>query len=249
MSTLTLLLLVGSAFTAGLMNSVAGGGSFLSFPALVFAGVPSVIANATNTVALFPGQLAAAWAYRHDFPRMEGLRPPVIIAVSTAGGLAGSLLLIFTPQRAFDALVPWLLLFATLLFAGSKRLVPWVKQRMHIGPLALYGVQFLLSVYGGYFGGAVGIMMLALFGLFGIDNIHTANALKTLLSGLINATAVICFVLAGAVEWQPAIVMLIAAVAGGYLGARVARRMSSDRVRLVVIALGCAMTAAFFSRL
>lgn len=249
MSGLHLLLLVSAAFGAGLMNSVAGGGSFLSFPALVFVGVPSVIANATNTVALFPGQLASAWAYRHDFPRMEGLKPSAIIAISVAGGIAGSLLLIFTPQRAFDALVPWLLLFATVLFACSKRLVPWVKARFHVGAAALCVVQFFLAVYGGYFGGAVGIMMLALFGLFGIDHIHSANALKTLLSGLINAVAVVCFVLAGAVEWGPAAVMLVSAVAGGYIGARVARRMPPERVRLVVIVIGAAMSAAFFSRL
>lgn len=241
-----ILLLVAAAFGAGLMNSVAGGGSFLSFPALVFTGIPSVMANATNTVALFPGQLASAWAYRHEFPKMEGLKPATIIVYSIAGGIVGSLLLIYTPEAAFNALVPWLLLLATLLFAFSKKIVPWLKARFHVGPLALCLVQFLLSVYGGYFGGAVGIMMLALFGLFGIDHIHSANALKTLLSGLVNSVAVVCFVIAGAVAWGPAVIMLLSAVAGGYIGARVARRLSPDLVRKIVIAIGAIMSVAFF---
>ena len=241
-----ILLLVAAAFGAGLMNSVAGGGSFLSFPALVFIGIPSVTANATNTVALFPGQLASAWAYRHDFPRMEGLKPATIIAFSIAGGVVGALLLIYTPEAAFDALVPWLLLLATVLFAFSKKIVPWLKARFHVGPLALCIVQFLLSVYGGYFGGAVGIMMLALFGLFGIDHIHSANALKTLLSGLVNSVAVVCFVAAGTVAWGPALIMLLSAVAGGYIGARVARRLSPDLVRKIVISIGAIMSVVFF---
>jgi len=241
-----ILLLVAAAFGAGLMNSVAGGGSFLSFPALVFIGIPSVTANATNTVALFPGQLASAWAYRRDFPRMEGLKPATIITFSIAGGVVGALLLIYTPEAAFDALVPWLLLLATVLFAFSKKIVPWLKARFQVGPLALCIVQFLLSVYGGYFGGAVGIMMLALFGLFGIDHIHSANALKTLLSGLVNSVAVVCFVIAGAVAWGPAVIMLLSAVAGGYIGARVARRLSPDLVRKIVIAIGAIMSVVFF---
>lgn len=241
-------LLAAAAFGAGLMNSVAGGGSFLSFPALVFTGVPSVTANATNTVALFPGQLASAWAYRRDFPRMEGLRPLAVIAWSLAGSVVGSLLLIYTPEKDFDTLVPWLLLLATLLFAFSKKLIPWMKRRFCVGPTTLCLVQFLLSIYGGYFGGAVGIMMLALFGLFGIDHIHSANALKTLLSGLVNLVAVVCFVAAGAVTWGPAAVMLVSAVAGGFIGAHVAQRLPPDWVRKIVIVIGAAMSVAFFVR-
>ena len=249
MSSLETLLLVGAAFVAGLINSVAGGGTFLSFPALVFAGIPPVIANATNTVALFPGQLASAWAYRHDFPRVEGLDPKLIIAVSLIGGIVGAILLIYTPSHAFETVVPWLLLFATSIFAFSRKLVPWLKQRLHIGQTTLYATHFLLAVYGGYFGGAVGILMLALFGLFGIDDIHSANALKTLLAGVVNAIAVVCFVLAGTVAWTPALIMLGSAVAGGYLGAHAAKRMAPDLVRKAVIAIGAVMTVAFFSRI
>ncbi len=245
---MTILLLVVAAFAAGAMNSVAGGGSFLTFPALVFAGIPSVTANATNTVALFPASLASAWAYRHDFPKLEGLSARAIIAISAVGGAVGALLLIFTPEKTFNAVVPWLLLAATLLFATSKRLVPLLRSRAQIGPVTLCVIQFGISVYGGYFGGAIGIMMLALFGLFGVTNINSANALKTLLAGLLNAVAVVCFILANQVDWGPALTMLVSSVAGGYLGARLARRMNPDHIRAVVIAIGVTMTVVFFVR-
>jgi uncharacterized membrane protein YfcA len=243
-----ILLLVGAAFIAGIMNAVAGGGSFLTFPALVFAGIPSVMANATSTVALFPASFASAWAYRRDFPRIEGLSTSVLLVISVAGGIIGALLLIYTPERTFDAIVPWLLLAATLLFAVNKRLIPWLKRNVHVGPLALSGVQFGIAVYGGYFGGAIGIMMLALFGLLGVTHIHAANALKTLMAGALNAVAVVCFIVAGKVDWLPAAIMVLSAVAGGYVGARVARRMNPDHIRASVIVIGVAMTVVFFVR-
>jgi len=244
---ITLLLIV-AAFVAGAMNSVAGGGSFLTFPALVFAGVPSVVANATNTVALFPASLASAWAYRHDFPKLEGISAKALLAVSLIGGVLGAVLLISTPERTFDALVPWLLLAATALFAAGKRLTRVLERLIHFGPKTLLGVQFVIAVYGGYFGGAMGIMMLAAYALFGLGSIHTANALKTLMAGALNAIAVVCFVFAGKVDWVPAVIMLASAVAGGYLGARVARVMNPDHIRLVVIAIGVTMTVVFFVR-
>jgi len=243
-----ILLLVGAAFVAGVMNAVAGGGSFLTFPALVFAGIPSVMANATSTVALFPASLAAAWAYRHDFPRIEGLRASTLLAISLAGGIVGALLLIFTPERTFDSIVPWLLLAATTLFATNRRLIPWLKRNVHTGPRWLGVVQFAIAIYGGYFGGAVGIMMLALFGLLGVSQIHAANALKTLLSGALNAVAVVCFISAGKVDWLPAAIMVVSAVAGGYAGARVARGMNPEHIRTSIIVIGVAMTLAFFLR-
>jgi uncharacterized membrane protein YfcA len=245
---MTFLLLIIAAFGAGLMNSVAGGGTFLTFPALVFYGVPSVMANATSTVAVFPGALASAWAYRKDFPQLEGLRTRTILLVSLAGGVAGAILLIFTPEQTFNALIPWLLLAATLLFAVGKRLTPLLRRHLHVGPAALCSIQFLIALYGGYFGGAMGIMMLALFGLFGLTDINSMNALKTLLAGLLNAVAVVCFVVAGQVAWTPALIMLVSAVAGGFTGAHVARKMNPDHVRAVIICIGLAMTAVFFVR-
>ena len=242
------LLLIAAAFVAGAMNSVAGGGSFLTFPALVFSGVPSVVANATNTVALFPASLASAWAYRHDFPKLEGLSAKAVLAVSLAGGIAGAVLLVSTPEHTFNALIPWLLLAATLLFASGKKLTPFLKSKIHFGPNTLLAVQFVIAVYGGYFGGAMGIMMLAAYALFGLDDIHAANALKTLMAGGLNAIAVVCFVFAGKVDWVPAAIMLASAVVGGYAGARVARMMNPNHVRAVVIAIGVTMTAVFFLR-
>ncbi len=245
---MTLLLLIAAAFGAGVMNSVAGGGSFLSFPALVFAGVPSVMANATSTVAVSPASLAAAWAYRHDFPKLPGIGAATMLAISLLGGGCGALLLIMTPEHTFNELVPWLLLAATALFAGGRKLTPFLRRYFSIGPVTLCLVQFLIAIYGGYFGGAVGIMMLALFGLFGLDDIHSMNALKNFLSGMLNLVAIVCFVIAGKVVWQPALVMLVASVAGGYAGARIARRMDPEHVRAVIILVGVAMTIIFFIR-
>lgn len=245
---MTLLLLIVSAFAAAVMNSVAGGGSFLTFPALVFAGIPSVSANATSTVALFPASFASAWAYRHDFPQLTGISAKTIMGISLLGGIAGALLLIFTPVRTFDAVVPWLLLAATVLFAAGKHVTPYLKRVVTIGPVTLCVVQFIIAVYGGYFGGAIGIMMLAVFGLFGLTNIHSMNALKTLLAGTLNGVAVVCFVIAGQVQWDAALIMLASALAGGYVGARVARRMNPDLVRILVIGIGVLMTVAFFLR-
>jgi hypothetical protein len=242
------LLLIAAAFCAGLMNSVAGGGTFLTFPALVFAGVPSIMANATSTVAVFPGALASAWAYRKDFPRLEGMSARTILLTSLLGGAVGALMLIFTPQHTFDHLVPWLLLAATTLFAVGKKLTPILRRHIHIGPYTMCSVQFLIALYGGYFGGAIGIMMLALFGLFGLTSINEMNALKTLLAGLLNAVAVVCFIIAGQVQWTPALIMLFSAVAGGYTGANVARKMNPDHVRAVVILIGVSMTILFFLR-
>lgn len=241
-------LLLVAAFVAGIMNSVAGGGSFLTFPVLVFAGIPSVAANATSTAALFPGSLAGAWSYRHDFPHLEGPSASTIITISLVGGMVGALLLILTPEHTFNAMIPWLLLATTLLFWTSKNLTQILKRHFHIGPTNLLVTQFLIAVYGGYFGGAIGIMMLALFSLFGVSNIHSANALKTLLSGALNAIAVACFVIAGKVIWAPAMAMLVAAIAGGFFGAHMAKRMNPDHVRLMIVAIGFIMTGVFFLR-
>jgi len=242
------LLLIAAAFAAGAMNAVAGGGSFLSFPALVFSGVPSVVANATNSVALFPAALASAWAYRHDFPKMEGLSAKALLLVSVAGAIVGALLLVYTPERTFNALIPWLLLAATLLFAFGRKLTPKLKAVVHFGPGTLLAVQFLIAVYGGYFGGAMGIMMLAAYALFGLDDINSANALKTLMGGALNAVAVAVFIYAGKIEWVPALIMLASGVAGGYFGARVARGMNPNHVRAIIIAIGVTMTVVFFVR-
>jgi hypothetical protein len=241
-------LLAGAAFCAGVMNAVAGGGSFLTFPALVFTGVPPVIANASSTVALFPGSFASAWAYREHFEHFDNIPFKASLAVSLAGGVSGALLLLFTPQRAFDVIIAWLLAVATVLFAFGPKLAPWLSRKFRIGVKTALCAQYVVAIYGGYFGGAVGIMMLALFSLLGLTDIRSMNALKTLLGGSMNAVAVVCFVIAGKVWWPQAAVMLAAAVAGGYFGARYARKMNATVVRAVIVGIGVLMTVVFFNR-
>jgi len=242
------LLLMLAALAAGVMNSVAGGGSFLTFPALVFTGVPSIVANATSTVALFPGALASAWAYRHKFASLEKIALKPAIGVSIAGGVVGALLLLFTSQRTFDIVIPWLLLAATLTFAFGPKVMKTVKRQSWMTPKVLIALQFLMGIYGGYFGGAVGIIMLAVWSLAGIRDIHAMNGGRTLLGGVMNAAAVVCFIIAGKIWWPQTAVMLVAAVTGGYAGARLARDIDPAVIRRVIIVVSTLVTAAFFLR-
>jgi len=241
-------LLVVAAFVAGAMNAVAGGGSFLTFPALVFTGVPSIVANASSTLALFPASLASAVAYRNDFQDFKGVSFRAMLAVSLVGSILGALLLLLTPQRTFDGVVPWLLLVATLVFAFAPKLTPILQRRVHIGPRTLIAVQFLVAIYGGYFGGAIGIMMLSAWALFGLTDLKAMNATKTLLSGCLNAVAVVLFIGAGKIWWLQTGVMLVGTLAGGYLGAYYARRIDQRHIRTVVIAISVTMTVVFFAR-
>jgi len=241
-------LLAISAFAAGIINSVAGGGSFFTFPALVFTGVPSIIANASSTMALLPGIFASAWAYRDDFKKTEGFPFVPMLVISFAGGLAGALLLLFTPQRAFDGILPWLMLGATFLFTFGLRLSPMLARVIHIGPTALLCIQVLVSIYGGYFGGAIGILMLAAWSLFGLKDIHMMNANRTLLGGAMNGVAVILFIIAHKIWWPQTLVMLVAAVIGGYVGARFARRANPRYIRAAFTVISAGITIAFFLR-
>jgi uncharacterized membrane protein YfcA len=244
----TYLLLIAAGVSAGLINSVAGGGSFITFPTLVFSGVPSVIANATSTVALFPGVFASAWAYRNDFQRLEKVPLKPAMAVSIAGGIAGALLLLFTTQKTFDAVLPWILLIATIALATGPKVSRMLNSRVRIGSRTLIVLQFLCAIYGGYFGGAVGIIMLAVWSMAGLRDVHAMNAGRTLLGGVMNAAAVICFVIAGKVWWLQAMLLLIAAVAGGYAGAYFAKRVNPGLIRGVIIAISTTVTIAFFVR-
>src|SRR5712671_4291631 len=187
------LLLAISAFAAGLINSVAGGGSFFTFPALVFTGVPSIIANASSTVALFPGVLASAWGYRDDFHSFKGVSWGPVLAVSMLAGTGGALLLLYTPQRTFDAIVPWLLLTATLAFTFGPKLAPMLaslNSAFRMRPATLLPTQFVIGLYAGYFGGAIGLIMLAAWSLLGMTDVKAMNPNRTLLSGSMNAAAV-----------------------------------------------------------
>ncbi len=242
------LLLFGAGLLAGAMNAAAGGGSFVTFPALISAGVPSVIANATSTVALFPGAFASAYAFRHDFRRFDSVSLRTMLVVSVTGGVAGALLLIFSPASIFDELVPWLLLFGAVVFAFGRQAGVALRRVVRLGRSSLLATQFVLGIYGGYFGGAVGIMMMAAWSIFGLSDIRAMSAARTLLVGATNAVAVVCFVFAGLVWWPQALLMLVAAVAGGYAGARVARRVDPDRLRAAITVFNFLVTAAVFWR-
>jgi uncharacterized membrane protein YfcA len=237
-------LMVGAAFGAGALNSIAGGGSFLSFPALVFAGVPAIAANATSTVALWPGALAATYGFRQELGA-ERERLVSLSLVSLVGGLAGALLLLLTPSKTFEGLVPFLLLLATLVFTFGERL----RSRIHAGSKGTFLVlQAIISVYGGFFGGGMSLMLLAAFAVAGITDIHRMNALKSALGVLINGVAVATFAVAGIVQWPAAGLMIVGSIAGGFLGAVVSKKFPAKKVKPVVIALGWVLTAVFFYR-
>jgi uncharacterized membrane protein YfcA len=234
-----------AAAVGGALNSVAGGGSFVAFPALLFAGIAPVPANATNTIALWPGAVASAVAYRRELGDVKREVVPLGIA-ATAGGIAGSLLLLHTRESTFVLLIPWLLLFATLLFSFGGRVARRISRGRKAPLAAGVTAQLLISVYGGYFGGGMGIMMLAVLTLLGMTHIHRMNALKNVLGTLINGVAVVAFVVAGAVAWTPGIVMIAGGIVGGYAGAAIARRIDPRYVRWLVLVIAWAMTAYFF---
>ena len=245
---LSLALLAAAAFAAGAMNAIAGGGSLLTFPALVFTGVPATIANASSTVALFPGALASAWGYRKDFTSFEGVSFRSILAVSFVGGGVGALLLLYTSEATFDIIVPWLLLAATLVFIFGPRIAQGSHRLLRVRPLTFFVIHFFLGIYTGYFGGALGLITLAVWCLFGLTDLKAMNPNKILLGGLTNTAAVICFVIAGKVWWTQSLVMLAGAVAGGYAGARFGRKLDPRIVRGVVIGISVLATIVFFVR-
>lgn len=240
-------LLLAAAYGAGVLNAVAGGGSFLTFPALVTVGVPPIIANATSAVAVTPGYAGSVLGFKEELQALPKalLRGEVLTAV--AGGLIGAGLLLVTPQKLFVGLIPWLLALATVLFAAG----PWLTRRLQqdAGHHAwrLPGL-LLVCVYGGYFNGGLGILLMALYGLVGESRIHTANALKNLNSLVLALASVTAFALAGAVEWRAAAVMMVGTTAGGFWGARWAKKLPSHWVRAVVIATGVAMSLVFFRK-
>lgn len=247
MSVATFALLFVAAAIGGAINSVAGGGSFVAFPALLFAGVPAVPANATNTIALWPGSVASAVAYRRELRDVRRELVP-LGAASLAGGLSGALLLLRTSDHTFVLLIPWLLLFATGLFSLGGVVTRRVKGGAPASLGVAIAVQLLIGVYGGYFGGGIGIMMLAVLSVLGMTHIHRMNAVKAVLGALINGVSVVAFVLAGAVSWSPALVMIVGGVLGGYAGASLARRVEPKLVRRLVLGVAWGMTAYFFLR-
>ncbi|MDB4986378.1 MAG: putative permease [Myxococcaceae bacterium] len=241
-------LLICAGMLSGAMNAAAGGGSFVSLPALVFAGVPVLSANASSTVALFPGALASAYAYRGDMRPLAGTSLRALVVSSVSGGFLGALLLLFTPQREFERVLPWLLLIATVTFATAGQIARALVERVKVSPTAVVLTQFLLGVYGGYFGGAVGLMMMALWSVYGATDIRAMNATKALLGGTMNAVAGLCFIFAGKVWWTQTLLVLAGALAGGYFGARFVRRIPPAWLRAGITIFNVVMTALFFLR-
>ena len=248
----TYVLLCLAAMAAGAVNSIAGGGTLLTFPSLLSV-VPSVVANATSTVALVPGSLASGWGYRRE---MQAARYwlALLMGPSLLGGAVGALLLTRLDDKYFEASVPWLLLIAALLFLCQPVIAKLTGiGRRHVAPsrgtvMAIVLFQFIVSVYGGYFGAGIGILMLSSLSFMGISDIHQMNALKSILGSCINGVAVVIFVIDGKVHWPFAIIMAVAAIVGGFLGAHFARRLNPNLVRGMVIVIGFAMAAHFFYR-
>ncbi len=230
------------------MNAVAGGGSFVSFPVMVLVGLPPIAANATSTVALFPGTVASTWAYRDDLRGVAGISLKLLVPISLAGGLIGAILLLVTPGGAFDLVIPWLLLLATLTFAGGRHLGDWLRRYVRIGRGTFLVVQFILSIYGGYFGGAIGLMMMAVWLLIDSAELKMMAPARTLLVSATNGSAVLCFAVASAVRWPEMLAMMVSAIAGGYYGARFARHLPPQVLRGFVVLLSAVVTVAFFMR-
>jgi uncharacterized protein len=244
----SLVAVVLAGFAGGALNAIAGGGTNISFPALLWLGLPPVAANATSAVALWPGSWSGAWGFRRALrrSRREWLW---LLVPSVVGGTLGAMLLVELPPGAFRALAPWLVLGSTLLFAAEPRLRRWLRSpagsARHAALLA-HGAQLVIAVYGGYFGAGIGILMLASLGFSGVDDLAQANGLKNLLATGIKAAAVGYLAVAGAVVWGTAVVMAIGAVAGGLAGAALSLRLPERLQRLAIIAIGLAMAAATF---
>jgi uncharacterized membrane protein YfcA len=243
-----------AAGIAGALNALAGGGSFISFPALLFLRIPAVLANATNTVALWPGLAASAVAYLKRLNAPPRVLVPLLLT-SVAGGWAGALLLLKTPQHTFLRLVPWLLLGGTLLFAfgnsiraiaGKTAVIDDLRNTSWRAILVTSIAELLVSVYGGYFGAGIGFMTLAMLAMLGMHDIHAMGAIRTLLAVAINAAAVVTFIVAGAVLWPQCAVMIAGSLAGGWFGAHYAQKADPRKVRVVVIAVGISMSVYFF---
>jgi len=242
-------LLAGAGVVAGAVNAVAGGGTFFTFPALLAVGLPPVVANASNAVAVWPGHAAAIPA---SWDRLGTRRSGLLLrcALALVGGFLGSWLVLLTGDRLFGALIPWLLMFATLLFASGAWLRSFLPARTagaKLSPAAL-AVEFVFAIYGGYFGAGLGVLLMACLALLGHDDLHEANALKNLLATIITSVAVAVFVFAGVVAWVPTLCTLIGAATGGFIGARLAQRVSAVWLRRAVIAVGSLLTAYFFWR-
>ncbi len=242
------LLLAAAGFFAGVLNAVAGGGSFLTFPALVYAGLPPISANATSTVAVFPGYLSAASGFIKEIRAFDRRVLFLFCVLSAIGGVAGGVLLLVTPAALFSGIVPWLLLVATFLFAFDAPLRRLMVSEDGIGPKTRFVSTLAVTTYGGYFNGGLGIILYGLFASLGIRDVNLMAGLKSVMSSILSLTSVITFAIAGIVHWNAAAMVMVMTIAGGYVGARVVRRLPVRVFRFAVIAIGLTMSVIFFLR-
>ena len=243
------LVIIAAGFGAGVINSIAGGGTFLTFPALVWAGIPPIAANATSTLAVLPGYFSAAVGYKEDLKRIDPTDLKKAVIVSLIGGLAGGILLLVSDEALFALIIPFLLLAATLIFTFQSKILDWIKSTDR--KVAAFGIVGLLAVstYGGYFNGGLGIIMLALFSLWGMTDLAAMNGLKTVLSVVISAISALAFALAGLIHWPEMLAMARAAIAGGYSGARVSKIVPVKALRIAISAIGFTLALIFFIRI
>jgi uncharacterized protein len=240
------LLLSGAGLIAGGMNALAGGGTFVTLPAMMAAGLPSVIANTSSTVALYPAQLTTAWAYRDGLAPIGNVRVKHLLAATGIGGVFGAVLLLMTSADTFNRALPWLLLIATVALGFGRPLGEALRKRWHIRGSVVVAIQLLLGVYGGYFGGAVGLMMMAVWGLLDDRPLKSFNGARTLMVSAANTIAVVIFIAAGSVRWPETLTLLIAAAIGGYGGAMLGRRANPQVIRWGTVIISVGITVAFF---
>ncbi len=247
-----ILLLFGAGMVAGLMNVIAGGGTIVTFPALIFAGIPSIAANATSTMALLPGTLAGVFGFRKNLAAVRSWIW-IFLPASALGGLVGAILLTRTPQPLFDQLVPFLVLFATIVFTAHEifarlfRVEAMKRNSLRWLASAMF-FQFAIAIYGGYFGAAIGILMLASLGVLGFSHIHEMNVVKNILGFLINAVAAVYFAAHGLVQWPSAGMVALGSVVGGYAGANFAQRVEQKTVRRLITLIGLGISALLFHK-
>ena len=244
----TLLLAAFAGLVGGAMNALAGGGTFATLPALIALGLPANIANATSNVALLPGAATSAWTFRDELGPVAGIRVRVLAGLTFLFGLVGSVLLVLTPSQTFDIIIPWLLLFAFVVIAFGKRAADWLHRRASIGRRSLLGAQALLGVYGGYFGGGVGLITTALYGLLANIRPRELFAIRTAMLAVANLAAAIVFIGFAMVWWWACVPMLAGSIVGGWLGALLGKRLSARAVRWWTLAVTGGTTAVFFVR-
>lgn len=250
MTPIDIAVLVAIGFFAGFSNAVVGGGTLFTFPAILAVGLSPVIANATTTVALWPGTVTSARAQLPELKRASHALPLRVIG-ATVGGLVGALLLLASGDALFFQLVPWLLATATALFTFSRQIVKRVArlaELTHGNTPALVGMEFVCAIYGGYFGAAIGILLLASMALAGEHDMHSANAQRNYLVCFINGIATVVFVAMGVVDWTVALIVMGGAIAGGYVGGKFARRIPGEWLRHLVTAAGVIFSAVYFYR-